>query len=1106
MIRLFLIVSACGCFILAPGSFAQGGTVVSRIFVKVHDGAQGDVTSAGRYVNGYRTSLDGETIEYHSADPDVTSALLVRGKASTHAISWQTDPLPDSTGYFQVIWLAGLESAGFAGETDVHTFHLLINGEQWFSFQNRKDSSSKHWIIPGRDGSDLTFDARMVDHVGDLFGYMVLKLPSASFPAHQSLKLTVTGDKSESADWYMTFQHPFVFTPTLRSEPALLNDHGRESQLLRISLDNLAAGRTIEVDVPGHAPIEQSLAIGGNVIRVPVPPVEQTRTWRVSLELNGQTVATSDVAVEPVNKRDIYLLSYSHNDIGYTDRQRDVERMQWSNIEVAMRLIRESRSLPPDARFKWNLETIWALESWLEKATPEQKNEFFDDVREGSIGLSALFANMLTGLANSVETSHFYDFARELRMKYKLPMDTAVTSDVPGFTWGIVSAMAQSGIKYFATAPNSGDRIGYTLKAWGDKPFYWESQSGQIRVLTWMAGASYSTFHEGTLSALGDEKIMKLMRRLDETRYPYDMVQLPYTLGDNAPPDPMLADFVKHWNERYVTPHLILATHSEMLRKFESKYGNTLPTVRGDFTPYWEDGAASTALETGVARQAVDRLIEGQALWSMLDPGRYPVADYASAWRNVTFWDEHTWGAHNSTEEPDLQFVKDQWDFKKAFAENADRQSRELVSRAFATRKSESNGFEVFNTNSWPRTDLVIVPAALSGAGDQVTTASGASVASQRLSTGELAVLVKDISPFSSRTFLVHPSEQSAAETVRVGPNSLENEFLAVSVNPETGAIESLKVKSNGRELADRTHGGLVRYWYVRGTDPSHVVSLSNVRVRIKERGPLLASLLVEGNAPGAKKYSAEIRVVGGVERVDFIVIIDKQAIRELEGVHIGFPFAMNDAEVRYDVANAVVRPTLDQVNGACKNFFSVQSWVDVSNPDYGLTWAVPNAPLFEMGAITAETPWMQSIRTSSTLYSYVMNNYWHTNYKADQEGPTRFNYSVRPHGAFDPVEAVKFGTEMREPLLVQGVSEQPSEPLMQLLPTELVVLSLRPLTRHSWVVFLYNPSSSAQDPQIRWRNNASITVHASDVEGESVDDNTTVLPYATRYLRLEVR
>ena len=140
-----------------------------------------------------------------------------------------------------------------------------------------------------------------------------------------------------------------------------------------------------------------------------------------------------------------------------------------------MQLIRETQHYPADARYKWNLETIWALESYLKQASPAQREEFFSDVREGKIGVSALYANMLTGLANSDEMSHFFDFARKLRAEYKLPLLTAVTSDVPGFSWGLVSALAQSGVRYFATAPNSGDRIGYTLQAWGDKPFYWAS-------------------------------------------------------------------------------------------------------------------------------------------------------------------------------------------------------------------------------------------------------------------------------------------------------------------------------------------------------------------------------------------------------------------------------------------------------------------------------------------------------------------------------------------------------------------------------------------------------------------------------------------------------
>ncbi len=1079
---------------------AAGQQLENQIVIRVHEAAATNAAPGqpvATYLNGYHSSINGETIEYHSSDPDADSALLVRGQRIAHSITWETDPMPASNGDFQFIWLAGIECAGFEEEKESHQFDFLINGQPWFTFKNAKDSTAKNWKVEGKDGAELSFAALITDKAGDLFGSMVLKVPREDFEAGKPLTLEVIGDDSGSPDWYMTFQHRFNFVPRVRAEPALFRNGAQVSQVLRLSLDNLTDGRTLEVRVPNHEPVRTALKIGANILQLPIPAASSEITSPVRFEVNDKVVETSAVYVAPVKTRDIYLLSYSHNDIGYTDLQPDVERKQWNNLEEAMRLIRETRDYPADARYKWNMETIWALESYLKQASAAQREEFFADVRQGSIGLSALYANLLTGLANSVEMSHFFDFARSLRRDYQIPMTTAVTSDVPGFSWGLVPAMAQSGVKYFATAPNVGDRIGYTLQTWGDKPFYWASQSGQEKVLTWMAGASYSSFHEGTLSKLGDEKIMKLVRKLDAASYPYEIVQLPYTLGDNGPPDPTLSDFVKQWNERYVTPRLIVATHEQMFQEFEKRYGATLPVVRGDFTPYWEDGAASTAFETALNRAAVDRLIQGEVLWSMLAPNSYPAQEYESAWRNVVFYDEHTWGAHNSIEEPDLPFVKQQWEFKRKFALDADRESRALLTKAPHSPGEPAKtktAIDVYNTNSWPRTDVVFLSPESSAAGDRVVDADGHAVPAQRLSAGELAVLVEDIPPFSARRLSVEKGTAFAKSGAKVQGNTLENDFLVLSVNPRTGAIDSLRWKKNGVQLADATRGdGLNQYLYVLGTDPAKAQRVSNVRVRVKEQGSLVVSLLVEADAPGEKRYSSEIRLVAGINRVDLITNIDKRSVRDKEGVHIAFPFAVPGGQLRYDVADGVVRPEADQLAGACKNFFSVESWADVSNTDYGVTWATANAPLIEIGAITAEQPWMKSIQASSLIYSYVMNNYWHTNYKADQEGPVTFSYSILPHAAFSVADAVKFGMERRQPLLaaVANLSTQlPQLPLARVSSPEVVVSSLKPIAAgRSWLAYVYNPTNSAQRISFQSDKGVPLSLRSSDADGRTGDE-----------------
>ena len=85
---------------------------------------------------------------------------------------------------------------------------------------------------------------------------------------------------------------------------------------------------------------------------------------------------------------------------------------------------------------------------------------------------------------------------------YDVTIDAAMISDVPGYTWGIVPALVQNGIKYLSMGPNHIHRIGRTLDEWGDRPFYWVSPSGQERLLCWMAGKAYSWFHGSRLGTL----------------------------------------------------------------------------------------------------------------------------------------------------------------------------------------------------------------------------------------------------------------------------------------------------------------------------------------------------------------------------------------------------------------------------------------------------------------------------------------------------------------------------------------------------------------------------------------------------------------------------
>ena len=68
------------------------------------------------------------------------------------------------------------------------------------------------------------------------------------------------------------------------------------------------------------------------------------------------------------------------------------------------------------------------------------------------------------------ELLRLLDCARRLWKRHNLTIDSAMISDVPGYTWGIVPTLAHSGVRYFSIGPNHCHRIGHTLAEWGDRP------------------------------------------------------------------------------------------------------------------------------------------------------------------------------------------------------------------------------------------------------------------------------------------------------------------------------------------------------------------------------------------------------------------------------------------------------------------------------------------------------------------------------------------------------------------------------------------------------------------------------------------------------------
>ena len=248
---------------------------------------------------------------------------------------------------------------------------------------------------------------------------------------------------------------------------------------------------------------------------------------------------------------------------------------------------------------------------------------------------------------------------------------------------------------------------------------------------------------------------------------------------------------------------------------------------------------------------------------------------------------------------------------------------------------------------------------------------------------------------------------------------TLQNEYLRVVVDEHRSAIASIVELATGRELvrADSVVGfnGYVYDEYASsGAGFNHLAN----KLAVSDRLELLATrtvgkpsrivertdddiesrLVYEFQAAGADWVRVTLRLRTGEPRLLIENRLSKPSTLIKESAYFAFPFSGDDARLRYEVSGSVTGDGLPHIPGAPQHMRAVRDWVTVSTDDGVAAWVTRDAPLIEPHTIAvpySPFPSSTSPAEAGTIYSWLHNNLWDTNFPIEQAFEASFHYAV---------------------------------------------------------------------------------------------------------------
>ena len=829
------------------------------------------------------------------------------------------------------------------------------------------------------------------------------------------------------------------------------------------------------------------LEAGENRFFFEVPEVSSAQSLPLTVTRGKEELATETVTIEPVRHWRMNLVQHTHTDIGYTRSQMEILAEHLRYIDYALDYCDATDDYPDAAKFRWTCEISWAVSEYLKCRPAEQIARLKQRVKEGRIELATMYLNFdelpdeQTLAASLAPLKQF----REAGMRAELAMQ----DDVNGIGWCFSEYFADAGVKYL----NMGTH-GHRALICFDKPtvFWWQSPSGK-KVLAYRA----EHYNQGNFFGVHTDdfgqfetRVLEYLGQLEAKDYPYDICAAQHSgyFTDNAPPSTKSCEMVRRWNEKYEWPKLRTAVATEFIKTVESDYADRIQTIRGAWPDWWTDGFASGAREAAVSRITHSNIIANQAglsfakmLGAELPEGMNERIDGIN--NALLFYDEHTFGYSESVRDPYGLETWEQRSLKQSYAWEAYRYAGLLGENTMGllqsfVPKANVPSIAVFNTLNWSYSGIAkvyidhqILPKEkafriVDEAGHEIPAQAGES----RSDGTYWCLYVKDVPALGYARYRVEVLDEPRPAVVaadKLADKRVENEWYTIDFDPSRGTIYQLYDKALGKPLlsadAEWEMGEFIyeiidsRHPMEKYTAPQFLRRRpERIRFERYEKGPIWDTYRFRGETVAGREPNnlmVEYRVYNVEKKIEVVYRLRKKAVTDPEAIYIAFPYEVEAGKIHLDVPGGNIEAGVDQIPGSSNDWYTVQNFATARSERSQVVMGSPEIPLMQFGAINTGRYEAGAVPQSTNMYSWPMNNYWVTNFNADQMGELQWSYFITSSTDNSIGYATRFAWENRIPFLTRVLQADerstagfPAASLLKIVPQNLLLVNMRPV------------------------------------------------------------